>query len=216
MANKEKKVVGFKKFSELNSELKVQEIDLSVQPLSDSDLPCNPNLPIKTNKIEKTSSRDNLIPKKQNILTDNGDDDLDTKNDIDLKKKVNESVQKIGKIAKFPKNSKASEAYSYLEHIKVSKKSIWYMVIEQMENSGLQLVKYNNMVGVDLNKFINELKTYYLSENCDNKVVYEAISKIEIEGNSSFSVLKNIPPIKVDGVMMITKITEDLIKLLSK
>lgn len=216
MTNKEKKVVGFKKFSELKSESKVQENDLSIQPLSDSDLPCNPNLPIETNKIEKTSSRDNLVPKKQNILTDNGDEDLDTKNDIDLKKKVNESVQKIGRIAKFPKNSKADDAYSYLEHIKVSKKSIWYMVIEQMDCSGLQLVKYNNMEGVDLNKFVNELKSYYLSKNCDNKAICEAISKIDIEGNSSFSILKNIPPIKVDGVMMITKITEDLIKLLSK
>lgn len=216
MANKEKKIVGFKKFSELKNDPKVQEIDLSIQPLSDSDLPCNPNLPGETNKIEKTISRDNLIPSKQDILSNKGDEDLDTKNDIDLKKKVNESVQKIGKVAKFPKNSKASEAYSYLEHIKVSKKSIWYMVIEQMEGTGLQLVKYNNMEGVDLNKFVNELKTYYLSKNCGNATVCEAISNIKVEGNSSFSLLKNIPPVKVDGVMMITKITEDLIKLLSK
>jgi hypothetical protein len=39
-------------------------------------------------------------------------------------------------------------------------KSIWYIIVEKQENE-LQMVKYNKE-GVDLNKFIIELKSYYI------------------------------------------------------
>lgn len=80
----------------------------------------------------------------------------------------------------------------------------------------LQMVKYNYKKGVDLNKFINELKSYYISKNKGNKIICEHISKIAIDGNDKYSMIRNIPLLELDGKKLITKITEDLIKLLSK
>ena len=56
-------------------------------------------------------------------------------------------VNFYGKIAKFPKNTKASSAYNFLENIKVSKKQLWYILIEKDDN-GLQVIKYNNKLGL--------------------------------------------------------------------
>jgi len=41
------------------------------------------------------------------------------------------------------------------------------------------------------------------------------MSEIEVDGNDKFSRIKNISKIKVGGKLLVTKITEDLIKLLS-
>ena len=101
------------------------------------------------------------------------------------------------------------------ENIKVSKSSIWYLLVEKQDNE-LQMVKYNHKKGVDLSKFVKELKTYYISKNASNKKVCEMIESISIDGNDKYSWIKNIPMIEVDGKKMVTRITEDLIKLLSK
>ena len=105
-----------------------------------------------------------------------------------------------------------------MENVKISKKSIWYLMVEKMDINGesLQLVKYNYNEGVDLNKFVNELKEYYLNKYKDNKSLCESINKIEADGNDRYSIIKGITPVEVDGKKLITKITEDLIKLLSK
>ena len=42
------------------------------------------------------------------------------------------------------------------------------------------------------------------------------IEGIKVDGNDKYSMVKNIPLITLDGKKMITKVTEDLIKLLSK
>ena len=91
-------------------------------------------------------------------------------------------------------------------------------MVEKMDINGesLQLVKYNYNEGVDLNKFVNELKEYYLNKYKDNKSLCESINKIEADGNDRYSIIKGITPVEVDGKKLITKITEDLIKLLSK
>lgn len=215
----QKKIVGFKKFSDIKNKSKIEEIDpsLDTQPMSDSDLPGNSNLPKKTGKIQKNLSRKNLIPKEQEVIPDQDINDEDEfVNDIEIKgDRMHESnVKTYGKIAKFPKNTRASKAYNFLENVKISKKSIWYIMVEK--DNELQLVKYNYKEGVDLNKFVNELKTYYLSKNKGNKPICEAISKMEVDGNDKYSMIRNIPLIDVDGRKIITKITEDLIKLLSK
>ena len=187
----------FKKFSDFkNKESEIKEV--TPNDLVDN-LPLNPNLP-NTNSKEEVSIK--------------GDDSLE--NETEDKKDVKESkVETIGKVAKFPKNTKASKAYNFLENVKISKKSIWYIMVEKMDNE-LQMVKYNYNEGVDLAKFVEELKTYYLKTFKGNKAVCEAVNKLTVDGNDKYSMVKNISAIDINGKKLITKITEDLIKLLSR
>lgn len=208
------KIVGFKKFSDMkSSSSKIEEVDASLpeKPETDSDRPMIPNLSEPTKKVEKPISQKNIQP------ADDEDFENDEENDEypEGLPKNESAVKTYGKVAKFPRNVKASKAFNFLENVKVSKKSIWYIVVEQQSDE-LQLVKYNYKEGVDLNKFINELKSYYLGKHKDNKLVCEAVSKIAIDGNDKYSKITNIPKIKVEDKLLITKITEDLIKLLSK
>ena len=210
-----RKVVGFRKFSDIKTNKRIEEVDAALpsQPMSDEDLPMNPNLPSHSKKVQRVASRKDLIPKDQNLEIDNDNDQFE--NDIDLNDRKNESkVETFGKVAKFPKNTKASKAYNFLENVKVSKKSIWYIMVEK--DNELQMVKYNVKEGVDLNKFIGDLKTYYLAKNKGNRAICEAINKLSVDGNDKYSMIRNIPLIEVEGKKMISKITEDLIKLLSK
>ena len=216
MADKSsRKIVGFKKFSDIKTGSKIEEIDPST-PISadtDSDIPMNPNLPKGSGKIEKPASRKNLMPKDQDINLQGEDDD---EFDIDEDDKKNESnVKTFGRVAKFPKNIKASKAFNFLENVKVPKKSIWYIMVEK--DNELQMVKYNVKEGVDLNKFVNELKSYYLTKYAADTKVCKLIEGMKIDGNDKYSMIKNIPLIKLEnGRPIISKITEDLIKLLSK
>jgi len=213
-----KNIIGFKKFSDIKeSKSKIKEMDpsMDVSPDTDSDLPMNPNLPPSSKKIEKPMSRKNLMPQDQDVNLPSDSDEFE--NDIETKgEKTHEGkVETFGKVAKFPKNVKASKAYNFMENVKISKKSIWYIMVES-QDSELQLVKYNHKEGVDLNKFVNELKSYYINKNKGNKLICEAVSKIGVDGNDKYSKITNISKIKVDNKLLITKITEDLIKLLSK
>ena len=216
MADNSKRL--FKKFSDFKNESKsdkLEEVNPSenIMPDTDSSLPMNPNLPKDTKKGERVASRKNVIPKDQNIDVNTDNDEF--VNDIDFEDNKNEKVETIGKVAKFPKNVKASRAYNFLENVKISKKSIWYLMIEKDENE-LQMVKYNYNEGVDLSKFVGDLKTYYLAKYKGNNTICEAISKLNVDGNDKYSMVKGITPVEVDGKKLITKITEDLIKLLSK
>ena len=204
-----RKIAGFKKFSDIKETKKpeIEEVELNGRPEVDSDLPANPNLPETADRksIEKPMSRKGLQPEEQDIdLTEFISDD-----------EKNEKVETFGKVAKFPKNVKASKAYNFLENVKISKKSIWYLMVERDENE-LQLVKYNVKEGVDLNKFVNELKTYYLDKYKGNSKICEAMNKLSVDGNDNYSMVKGISTVEVDGKKLITKITEDLIRLLSK
>jgi hypothetical protein len=216
MANSEKKVVGFKKFSEIKGKSKVEEVDpsLNISPDTESDLPANPNLSKDSNKVERIPSRKNLIPKDQNLEVDSDEDEF--RNEIDMDEHTHEGkVETFGKVAKFPKNVKASKAYNFLENVKVSKKSIWYIMVEKQDNE-LQMVKYNYKEGVDLSKFVNGLKEYYIEKYKSEPNIKKLVESITVDGNDKYSMVKNIPTITLDGKKLITKITEDLIKLLSK
>lgn len=216
MAEENKKIVGFKKFTDIKGKSKIEEVNpsLDAKPMTDSDLPANPNISKDSKKIEKPISRKNLIPQDQTIDLPSDEDEFE--NDINLKDKKNEgNVETFGKVAKFPKNTKASKAYNFLENVKVSKKSIWYIMVEKQDNE-LQMVKYNVKEGVDLSKFVNELKGYYTKKYGKDAKFVEMINKIKVDGNDKYSMVQNIPLVEVEGKKMITKITEDLIRLLSK
>lgn len=123
-----------------------------------------------------------------------------------------ERVNFYGKVAKMPKNIKAKNAYNFLENIKVSKKKLWYILIEKDENQ-LQCIKYNNKMGVNLKLFVEELCEYHKKD----KELYQQIKNLTIEGNDKFSVIKNIPDVDIiPGKKMITFLTEELIQLLYK
>ena len=117
-----------------------------------------------------------------------------------------------GKVAKMPNNIKAKNAYTYLENIKVSKKKLWYILIEKDENE-LQCIKYNNKMGVNLNEFIKEIKIYHSKDEKIGKYINELF----IEGNDKFSIIRGIQDIEIiPGKKMITFLTEELIQLLYK
>jgi hypothetical protein len=209
-----KKVSSFKKFSEMSGpKPKDTNEDPSspVFPETEDDLPANPNLPYNKVKAEKSASTDYMMPNgvktnpKKGGFTGPGSDTEES----------NENVKFYGKVAKLPKGVKASKGYNFLENVKVSKSSIWYIMVEKQDNE-LQMVKYNYKKGVDLAKFVGDLKTYYISQYAKNPKMVKLIEAIEIDGNDKYSWVKNIPLVEVDGRKMISRITEDLIKLLSK
>jgi hypothetical protein len=203
-----KKISSFKKFSDIKKS-KIEEVELNTKPDSDFDRPMFPNTPEESKKVEKPMSRKNIQPVNQDIDLPTGE------NEFEIDEEKNEKVETFGKVAKFPKNVKASKAYNFLENVKVSKKSIWYIMVEKQDNE-LQMVKYNNKEGVDLNKFVTELKAYYIKKYSKDAKVCQMIESINVDGNDKYSMVKNIPLVTVDGRKMISIITEDLIKLLSK
>ena len=121
----------------------------------------------------------------------------------------NKNVDFYGKVAKFPKNVKASHAYNFLDNIKISKKKIWYIMVEKQDNE-LQMIKYNNSQGFNMVKFIETLKDFYST----NDSIKEYVSKLEIGGNDKFSTIKNIPDVDINGHKLISILMNDLIKLL--
>lgn len=202
MSEKENdKKSSFKKFSDLNKSAKLNTKSTDEEDFKSSIIPdeprTRPNLPKNSTKKEVPADTKYLKPKKE-------------------EKPIDESkVQFYGKLAKFPKGTKASKSYNFLENVKIAKSSIWYIMVEKCENE-LQMVKYNYKKGVDLSKFLNDLKSYYTKQFAGNTNVMRMIESIEIDGNDKYSWIKNIPLIEVNGKKMISKITEDLIKLLSK
>ena len=79
------------------------------------------------------------------------------------------------------------------------------------------MVKYNNKKGFDMAKFVLELKTFYLKKYSNNQNMIQLIESIEVNGAEEFSAIKNIPNVEVEnGKKLISVITEDLIKPLSK
>jgi len=125
------------------------------------------------------------------------------------------NVELRGKIAKFPKNTKAVKALQFLEHVKVNPNKLWYIVIEDQDNQ-LKMVKYNRAKGVNLLEYTSELKSVYYHKYKDNNDIIEALNKITVEGENDFSIIKNIPMIILEnGQTLISKISSDLINLLS-
>ena len=158
----ERKIKGFKKFSDLrNNDDEMEEVQPGAQPDTDSNRPMNPNLPQTGTKTPRMQSRKNVLPKLKGSEDQNFEMDKPIENVMDEREVTNEEFEFYGKVAKFPKKTKASKALNFLENVKISKNSIWYLLIEKQENE-LQMVKYNNRQGFDLNKFVLELKGFYM------------------------------------------------------
>lgn len=125
------------------------------------------------------------------------------------------NVELTGKVAKFPKNTKAVKALQFLEQVKINPNKLWYIVIED-QDSQLKMVKYNRSQGVNLVEYTNELKQIYHTKYANDPIIMEALSKIVVDGEQDFSTIKNIPLITLEnGQTLISKIASDLIKLLA-
>ena len=210
------RISSFKKFTELN-EVKSEEKAEAKESIPVSDVAGTPvpNIPTTNSKVPQTQSTRYIRPQAQQP---DGVDYKVPEDEEESKKHVNvdeKKVQIIGKIAKLPKGTKAHKGLNFMENIKIPKSSIWYIMVEKQDNE-LQMLKYNLTKGVDLSKFINELKTYYSKKFTKNINLTKLIEKMEIDGNDTYSWIKNIPLVEIEGKKLISIITEDLIKLLSK
>jgi hypothetical protein len=119
----------------------------------------------------------------------------------------------IGKVAKLPKNY---DAVKFMENVKIPRNKLWYVLVEKQQDENpeeLHMIKYNQE-GVNVNQFVAELKSYYLTKFKDDKQLKSVIEKITVKGNEKFSIIQNIPTLEVGGEKLISKITKDLIKLL--
>jgi hypothetical protein len=209
-----KNIKGFKKFSEMKKSDEIEEVEPGVLPETDSDRPAVPNLPNDGKKIEKPASREGVIPKDQDIKLGKTATEQDDEEEEEVDE--NQRVKFYGKVAKFPNETKASKAFNFLENVKIPKNSIWYILVEKQSNE-LQMLKYNNKQGVDMERFVLELKGFYLKKYVRDPKMTALIENITVRGASEFSAIQNIPNVEVEkGKKMITKITEDLLKLLSK
>lgn len=206
------KISSFKKFSEMN------DLSSSIQPEDNTGMPMLPN---KSTKREVNQSTRYMKPNSQ---TEDGDDytvpESEDENDFEEVgqipyEKTDEKIEFIGKVAKLPKGVKASKGLNFMENVKIPKSSIWYLMIEK-QNNELQMIKYNLSKGFDLGRFTNDLKSYYITKFQKNQKLVSLVEKIEIDGDDKYSWIKNIPLITIEGKKLISIITEDLIKLLSK
>lgn len=122
-----------------------------------------------------------------------------------------EDAKLFGKVAKLPNDS---DALVFMENIKIPRNKLWYVLVEKQDNE-LHMVKYNhNSSTVNLNQFVAELKGHYLKQFENQVKLKTLIEKIRVVGNEKFSIIKNVPNVKVGDKKLITRITEDLIKLL--
>jgi hypothetical protein len=168
----------FKKFSDINKTKVNTNNELDNLYLDvNKDMVCNPNLPIDSTKelvdFDSTELKSEISGSKEDQINETN------------------KVKFIGKVAKFPKSTKASNAFNFLENVKIPKSAIWYIMVEKMDNE-LQMVKYDYKKGVDLSSFVNDLKKYYIDKYKTNKSVVEKISNIIVDGNDKYSMIKNI------------------------
>jgi hypothetical protein len=127
----------------------------------------------------------------------------------------NNNVELSGKIAKFPKNTKAVKALQFLESVKINPAKLWYIIIED-QGTDLKMIKYNRSKGVNLLDYTVQLKEHYKSLYVNESVIIDLLDGMVVEGETDFSVIKNIPLLLLEnGQTLISKMASDLIKLLA-
>ena len=208
------RISNFKKFVEMNEAKKKAEENNSRQ-VQVEDKNGMPNIPKSNNKDkkEKPQSTRYMRPEAQSETgVDYKKPEFPDEDNTEISEK---NVEIYGRVAKLPKNTVASKGLKTMENLKLSKASVWYLMIEKNDDQ-LQMIKFNLNEGFDLNEFTNELKTYYIKKFAKIPKLVKLIENIVIDADTKYSWIKNIPQITVDGKKMISVITEDLIKILAK
>jgi hypothetical protein len=91
----------------------------------------------------------------------------------------------------------------------VSKDKLHYIISNQTENT-LVVLKYNEKAEIKLSEFMTTLIDYYKQ----NKNIKNVFDKMIVEGNEHFSIIKNIPKVKLGNKELINVLNENIIKLL--
>lgn len=116
----------------------------------------------------------------------------------------------FGKVVKLPKGQ---DAVSFMENIKIPRNKYWYLLVEKQDDE-LHMIKYNEASDIELNSFVAELKKHYLEILDNDKEMKSLVEKMSVVGNDKFSIIKNIPSIKIRNKTLVNTISTDLIKLL--
>ena len=114
----------------------------------------------------------------------------------------------IGKVVQLPADSNVDKV---MESIKIPRNKAWYVLVEK-QDSELHMVKYNK-AGVNANQLVAELRHYYIKSTSDARTK-ELLENIKVVGNENFSIIKNIPKLTIVDKTLMTKIMEDLVRLL--
>ena len=141
-----------------------------------------------------------------------------------MRKKVKLYGKEHG-LVKLPKNAKAEKFIEGVDHdkVKIPHNNLWYVMVEkdviEDNQTSLHLVKYNNIGGVEVNTFVNQVKEHYINTASDKNLA-KLFENIQVVGTGEFSIIKNIPDVEIKvgdkDMKMVSKIANDLIKLLAK
>ena len=162
---------------------------------------------------EKTEKTDKTTPVKKTVQSEKTPSLKEPKEPKITNPKIvepkMENFEFVGKVVKFPSRIKPSVSIVMLENNNVSKEKLHYIISKQT-NDSLVLLKYNENAQIKLTEFVTTLITYYKR----NQQLKSAFDKIVVEGNDSFSIIKNIPNINLGDKSLIQVLNDDLIKLL--
>lgn len=114
-----------------------------------------------------------------------------------------------GKIAYFSNDIKPSAAISLLEHNKINKDKLHCIISKQSENT-LVLLKYNEKSNHDILNFVNSLINHYKKN--DNLI--KMFENIIVSGTKDYTIIKNIPKVKINDKHLIDVFNDNIIKLL--
>jgi hypothetical protein len=161
-------------------------------------------------KLEKkvTSDRKKTSPKKS---ISSKSKEKNEENSSNIEEQLLEKLHFFGQVVKFPTNFQPSVAYKLLENNQISKQKLHYIITEQPNNS-LLVVKYNEKANVRLKEFVSTLITHYQQ----NEQLKYHLKNILVEGNDTFSIIRQIPNLSFKGRPFIQIINDDLMSLLSK
>lgn len=180
--------MGLKKYSEFSSggDQEITTTDFGTK-VPKKNIP-KTNLAVMANALSKPKRRDNRDPHVS-------------------KKKPRFNLN--GNVVKFLDNFKPSSAYSILESNNYSKDDLHFMIIEQADES-LLILKYNEKHKLKLKEFVTNLVSYYRR----NPQLDKLFSEIIVEGNDTFSIIKNVPKTELNGKKVLQILNDDLINLL--
>ena len=125
-----------------------------------------------------------------------------------------EEPKVYGNVAKLGKGTNPTD---FMANIKLQKNKLWYIVCEKQDDE-IHAIKFTTSEqAFKMNEFVVELKKHYMGyfKTKNQDALVKMIEKIQITGNDKFSILKNIPKVKINEKMLVSRITEDLIVLLN-